>query len=731
MKRFLLLLLVLINLTIHLLFAQSLSWTQKINNGGIYPFCIDKTNSVYITGSFTGTIDLDQGPNVYNITALGIDDWFLLKEDANGNFMWAKHFDGSQNSNAFLANHASSIDSNGNIFIHGGFVGSFDFDPGTGTFNMTTPSSPTINYINTYLLKLDSTGNFIWAKQFTGSNGGIGDRDMKLDSDGNIYLLSAFGGTIDVDPGPNVVNMTSVSTNAMLIEKLDNNGNYQWAKQVGAVGGMSLAIDSSHNLYIAGAFQNTADFDPSSNVVNLTAIGSEDIFIEKFDSVGNFLWVKQVSGGGSNIPQGITIDKYRNLFVTGYFEGTVDFDPSASVNNLTSNGIRDAFILKLNQNGVYKWAHNMGGGTYDDGRAVTVDSNCSVYTVGEFQGSADFNPGSGNYFLNSQGDFDVFTQKLDSSGNFMWAIEVGSTGTDIPVAINLDHSNNVFFNGGIGAGGAGGTGDFDPGPGVFTMGGVNAGFIEKLCNSNPLQINTNSTVFCEGDTVSLYTPPLPNTSFQWVKDGTVIPSVTGDTLKVYQTGSYSVSVPGNSCSQSTIFYMQALPMGHPTISILAPTTVPFGQQATVTVNLTGITGAYLIHWFVNGQMFTTNNSATFSYTKTWGIDTVFASILAQAPCNDTSLSATAFIMATEGITSIPSQPQFLIFPNPTKDQITIQYSQAGSFVLTDIAGRVLLQASTPLNYQKAIDISMLAKGVYLLRFSSNEGAVETVKVVKE
>lgn len=700
----------------------------------------DKYNNIFIAGSFNGTADFNFGVGTNNLTAVGNFNMFLLKEDAFGNFIWVKHFPGFFSSNPQLAFCRSIIiDSQQNIYLAGVFVDSFDFDPGPGVFTMSSYGSD-----HAFIEKLDSNGNFIWAKHFGGfgMNNYAEISDFKLNKSlSSFYLLCPIGGTIDADPGINTYPIVNSNTlgNDILIEKIDTAGNFIWAKQIKGTNdhdALTLAIDTNDNLYFAGKFKDSIDFDPGPNYIPALSVNTYDLFVEKLDSSGNYVWAKHMGEPTyDEQSRGIAVDIWNNVLVTGNFGDTVDFDPGPAIYNLSTPSASACFLLKLNSNGNFVWANSIGANSVggNDGRGVNTDSLGCVYTYGEFNSTIDFNPGSGVCMLTPQGFYDVFIQKLDSSGNFLWADGFGTTGWDIPCNnICLDASNNILVAGLLGSVGQSGFGDFDPGLGVFNMGGSNLGFIEKLCNSAPLQLNANTLVFCEGDTALLYSSPLPNTSFQWVKDGTIIPNYTGDTLKVYQSGNYSVSVPGNSCSQSTIFYMQALPVGHPGISIVAPTVVPFGQQATITANLTGITGAYFIHWFVNGQMFTTNNSATFSYTKAWGIDTVFASILVQAPCNDTSLSATAFIMATESIANISTQNQFLVYPNPAKDKLHVQSFQVGCFVLTDITGRTVSKSQI-LNpkFQTEIDISSLDKGVYLLRFFSNEGAVETVKVVKE
>src|SRR5690606_28763621 len=101
----------------------------------------------------------------------------------------------------------------------------------------------------------------------------------------------------------------------------------------------------------------TVDFDPGIGVFNLTSNGSSDVFIQKLDVSGNFLWAKSFGGGPSSSAAAfsITIDNNGNIYTTGRFWATVDFDPGVGVYNLTSNGRHDIFIQKLDVNGDFLW----------------------------------------------------------------------------------------------------------------------------------------------------------------------------------------------------------------------------------------------------------------------------------------------------------------------------------------------------------------------------------------
>jgi hypothetical protein len=126
--------------------------------------------------------------------------------------------------------------------------------------------------------------------------------------------------------------------------------------------------------------------------------------------------------GGTNVDQGIDValDSAGNVYTTGFFLGTVDFDPGAGTFNLTSAGSGDLFVSKLDASGNLVWARSMGGAaSSDEGYGIVVDGAGNVYTTGSFSGTGDFDPGAGTANLTSAGSFDVFVQKLDASGNFV------------------------------------------------------------------------------------------------------------------------------------------------------------------------------------------------------------------------------------------------------------------------------------------------------------------------
>jgi len=195
---------------------------------------------------------------------------------------------------------------------------------------------------------------------------------------------------------------------------------FEWAKRIGGADddeAHSVVVDALGNVYTTGYFQGTVDFDPGVGSSLLVSAGLYDIFISKLDASGNFVWAKRMGGLSSSSGSAITIDDWNNVYTIGYFRETVDFDPGIGVANLTSNGIGDIFISKLDASGNFVWAKEMGGAIEDYGNSIAVDASGNIYTTGSFTDTVDFDPGVGTTNFYSAGGWkDVFIQKLSQVG---------------------------------------------------------------------------------------------------------------------------------------------------------------------------------------------------------------------------------------------------------------------------------------------------------------------------
>ncbi|MBK6984612.1 MAG: hypothetical protein IPH32_07570 [Bacteroidetes bacterium] len=161
----------------------------------------------------------------------------------------------------------------------------------------------------------------------------------------------------------------------------------QWAETMGGAferfGTISCCRCRWEYLYY-WLYEGTVDFDPGINVNNLTALGSYDISVSKFDALGNLIWVKSMGGSSWDNGFSIAVDISGNVYSTGVFSGTADFDPNSNVINLTSAGSYDIFVLKLDTYGNYLWTKKMKGTLTDNALALTIDASCNVYTTGTF-----------------------------------------------------------------------------------------------------------------------------------------------------------------------------------------------------------------------------------------------------------------------------------------------------------------------------------------------------------
>ena len=363
-----------------------------------------------------------------------------------------------------------AVDNNGNIFITGSFQGTVDFNPGTGTFNLTSSyisqNQPTKSG---FICKFDSNGNFLWAKK-TDTSGSCEPKSLAIDNLGDLCITGNFSGS-------------SVAFNALLISsglscfvwKLDNNGNFSWARSWVATSSNSLTIDISGNIYVTGCFSGTVHLLPGSTGNNtVTSAGGKDIFIHKFSNSGTTVWNKNFGGIGDDESKSICIDNNGNICTTGYFSTTVDFNGIwAGSFNLSSNGLKDIFVQKLNSVGQFLSAISIGGAQNDSGESIAVDLSGNIYTTGYFSHptiggaltSVDFDPGPSVYSLAIAGPQNIYVNKFDSNLNFIWAKNAGNSGTaNSGLSLALDNLGNVYSTGFYS-----GVVDFDPGVNITTL----------------------------------------------------------------------------------------------------------------------------------------------------------------------------------------------------------------------------------------------------------------------
>ncbi|MGB3946817.1 MAG: SBBP repeat-containing protein [Bacteroidia bacterium] len=390
-------------------------------------------------------------------------------------FEWATQIGGTDDDQGA----SIAVDDSGYVYTSGVFSSTVDFDPGPGTFNLTSFGVKDI-----FISKHDSQGNFIWAKQIGGSSHDE-SFSIAIDKWSNIHLIGYFQGTIDVDPSMASLNFISAGNFDAFVSKYDKNGNLVWSKQFGGSlfeSGNSIALDTMGNVYATGAFAGTADFDPSGATFNLTSTGSSDIYINKLDSLGNFVWAINMGSTSGDEGLSITTDLSGNVYSTGYFRDIADFDPSIGVSNLTSIGNQDIYVAKFDNAGTFIWAKSVGSTNADRSTTIAVDTAQNVYISGYYGGTIDFDPDGGTYTLNNGGNDDAFVAKLDNSGALVWAHGFGVFPSELGYSIKVSESGYVytvgfFLN----------TVDFDPSTEIVNLNsGSGSVYILKFNNDGTL-----------------------------------------------------------------------------------------------------------------------------------------------------------------------------------------------------------------------------------------------------
>lgn len=443
-----------------------LKWAKQFSGGSNFDqgrkIKADDAGNVYSVGFFRGTVDFDPGPGVYDLTSAGEADIFISKLDPDGNFLWAERIGGSMTDGAI----SLAIDVAGNLLVSGDFESTVDFDPGPGIFDLTGGLQA-----NAFVLKLSSNGDFIWVKQFS-SNLFSYTFSCATDLNNNICICGSFVGTVDFDPGPGVFNLTSQGSSTyktdIFLLKLNANGDLLWAFAMGEPEqdlGAIVNTDPLGNIYMTANFQNTVDFDPGPGINNLTSNGQSDFAIVKLSAAGDLIWARSIGSARDDYGYTPAIDEAGNVYVTGFFQGTADFDPGPGVFNMTPAGSGDAiFVLKLTSAGDFVWARHMGGTSYNNwGYDLALDGSDNVYTTGFFTSSGDFDPGPGTFILNAS-VLDIFISKLDKNGNFVWAKSIGGSAVDQGLGIYVDSHRNIYMTGIFGS-----VVDFDPEAPVYNL----------------------------------------------------------------------------------------------------------------------------------------------------------------------------------------------------------------------------------------------------------------------
>jgi hypothetical protein len=370
----------------------------------------------------------------------------VFGEATQGSYSWTKRIGGS---NSELGNYITT-DSSGNVYITGSFLGTVDFGQDFGT----TDSKISAGSIDVFLTRINSDGSYGWTKRMGGSWTDMGT-GISTDSSGNVYITGYFRDTVDFGQDFGTTDpKTSAGLDDIFLTRINSDGSYGWTKRMGGTGvdwGFYITMDSSGNVYITGYFQDTVDFGQDFGwiVDPKTSAGSYDVFLTKINSDGTYGWTKRFGGPMADYGLCITTDSSGNVYITGYFEGTVNFGVDfGTTDTKTSAGFDDIFLVRINADGTYAGARRMGGVGRDWGLGITADSSDNVYITGMFEDTVDFGQDFGTTdSKTSAGGRDIFLARINSNGSYGWIKRFGGTLNDTGYRIDADSSGNVYITG--------------------------------------------------------------------------------------------------------------------------------------------------------------------------------------------------------------------------------------------------------------------------------------------
>lgn len=511
---------------------QPANTTNPSVNSNSRAVAVDRQGNVYSTGLFQYAVDFDPGPGTFVLSAsnqyhTGI---FISKLSPTGDFIWAKEIAISVEWSAI----EMALDANDNVYITSIMNENVDMDPGPGVHMANL-----IGVKDAFVLKLDTNGDFVWVKQF-GGGGPTGDTvptgsAITVDKDGNIITCGDFNNTVDFDPGPGTFFMSAVHTKGYVV-KLTNDGDFIWAKTLGSSTEVyssahvnDMKCDPQGNIYTTGNCSGICDYDPGPGVYLLAGTTIIAGFASKLDPDGNFVFAKRI---GSNedyynlmMPTGLDLDPYNNVYITGTFEQTQDFDPGPNEYKLTAMNM-DTYILKLSEQGEFIWARRFGGIEGDQGVDIAVDNAGNAYSTGNYSKDVDFDLGLGTNILYNL-DFETVIVKLDNNGDFKYAAPLlGTSGTGNEVSMGrriiTDNSQSLYITGYVG-----GVIDVDPGPGVYPLDGAYpiSPFVLKYLRCQNVTTYSLSISTCNSYTLNNYTYTASGTYIQTIPNSSGCDSI--------------------------------------------------------------------------------------------------------------------------------------------------------------------------------------------------------------
>ncbi len=641
----------------------------------------DSQGNIIVGGVFEDVLDSDPGSIQNFLTSNGRVDGFVMKFDSLGGLLWS----GSIGGGGFDHVYDIVIDNSDNIYVVGSFDDTADFDLGIGQHLVDAGFGH-----DAFILKLDSNGNFLWVRTYGGAFGFTTALSVCEDR-GFLYMVGNYDDSPQFDP-----NKSAPSGNtAMYVLKLDLLGNFQWVKYAQSSGAINdfctpefIDTDGLGNIFVGGNYKGEVDFDfDTSSFHVLNSFGDANIFLEKMDSSGNFLWVKEIKGEEQELKDA-AIGPMGEVVMTGNIGNDTpdtDFDPDPG--NVVKGprclfhcGDFYPFVVKWSNQGTFEWL-GVFQATYheSEGLSIDIDQNGNVYSTGVYEQSIDLDPNDTTRVLFGElNSGDVYISKLTNNGEFTWAGTVGNIFLrDEGRALICSQSGKVLVGGSFQSGP-----DMNPGPFKDTTWIIGSDredlFVLRLkdCTS----VFSVDTVFA-CDTIT------------WV-NGIEYPnstSINSDTLYAF-TG----------CDSIVTLDFRWEPIDTMTT-----------QSGSTLISADSI-GPY--QWFDCSTNMAINGAVSQTFSATVNGD--YFLVIERHGCSDTSA---CFNVSGVGSKLNQRSSGIAVYPNPADDNLSIDLGQEMDAVIRilDTQGRVVLNLNS--SNDRIVDVDLnLRIGYYIVWIESKE-----------
>jgi hypothetical protein len=345
----------------------------------------DSSGNVLVTG-YQGSYSVDYGGGPQYVVSG--NDIFFAKYSSSGSWVWSKTVGGL----GYDQGNAITADASGNVLATG-YIGA-----SSGGVNFGGGPLMSAGLGDMFLVKYSASGQHIWSSRYGGSGNDAG-MAISTDSAGSVFVTGSFEGSVNFGGS----SLSSSGARDVFVAKYSSTGQHLWSKKFGGSGdevAYGVAVDSADDVVLSGKLQNSVNFGGG----NLTSAGGDDVFLVKLSgSAGGHVWSKRMGSTSGDASLGVAVDGSRNVVMTGYFTGSVNFGGTA----LSSSGL-DVFVAKYSSTGVHVWSRKFGGFDTQIGNAVAAASGGDVSVAGYFSSTIDFGTGG----LTSVGNYDAFLAKI-------------------------------------------------------------------------------------------------------------------------------------------------------------------------------------------------------------------------------------------------------------------------------------------------------------------------------